>query len=49
MIDVFLLLGSNLGDRKAYLQKAIDHIESDIAPVVKRSSVYETAILGKNR
>ena len=47
MISVFLLLGSNLGDRHRYLQKAIGHIGIDIAPVVKLSSVYETQSWGK--
>jgi 2-amino-4-hydroxy-6-hydroxymethyldihydropteridine diphosphokinase len=47
MIDVFLLLGSNLGDRKSFLQSAIDHIETDISPVLKKSSVYETQSWGK--
>jgi 2-amino-4-hydroxy-6-hydroxymethyldihydropteridine diphosphokinase len=47
MNDVFLLLGSNLGDREAYLQSAVHHIETDIAPVVKKSAVYETQSWGK--
>ncbi len=47
MINVFLLLGSNLGDRQMYLGQAISCIENDIAPVVKASSVYETQSWGK--
>ncbi|MGZ3777403.1 MAG: 2-amino-4-hydroxy-6-hydroxymethyldihydropteridine diphosphokinase [Mucilaginibacter sp.] len=47
MIDVFLLLGSNLGDREAYLERAIAYIETDIAPIINRSSVYETQSWGK--
>jgi len=47
MIDVFLLLGSNLGNRQGFLQMAIRHIETDIAPVMKKSSVYETQSWGK--
>ncbi len=47
MINVFLLLGSNLGDRQMYLGQAISYIENDIAPVVKASSVYETQSWGK--
>ncbi|MFA6247557.1 MAG: 2-amino-4-hydroxy-6-hydroxymethyldihydropteridine diphosphokinase [Mucilaginibacter sp.] len=47
MIDVFLLLGSNLGNRNAFLNKAIEHIEQDIAPVIKKSPVYETQSWGK--
>ena len=47
MIRVFLLLGSNLGDRSAYLKEAIAHISKDIAPVLNISSVYETQSWGK--
>jgi 2-amino-4-hydroxy-6-hydroxymethyldihydropteridine diphosphokinase len=47
MINVFLLLGSNLGNRELYLQKAIDLIELDIAPVIKRSAIYLTQSWGK--
>jgi 2-amino-4-hydroxy-6-hydroxymethyldihydropteridine diphosphokinase len=47
MINVFLLLGSNLGSRNVFLQKAIEYIEQDIAPVVKKSAVYETQSWGK--
>lgn len=48
MIDVYLLLGSNLGDRKKFLDEAIHHIEADIAPVIKISPVYETQSWGKS-
>ncbi|MEZ2335637.1 2-amino-4-hydroxy-6-hydroxymethyldihydropteridine diphosphokinase [Mucilaginibacter sp. RCC_168] len=47
MNDIFLLLGSNLGNRKLFLKQAIDHIEAEIAPVVKLSSVFETQSWGK--
>jgi len=47
MINVFLLLGSNLGDKRAFLQAAIGHIETDIALVEKTSSIYETQSWGK--
>ncbi|MBC7400934.1 MAG: 2-amino-4-hydroxy-6-hydroxymethyldihydropteridine diphosphokinase [Mucilaginibacter sp.] len=47
MNNVFLLLGSNLGDRKLFLQQAILHIAYDIAPTQKTSSVYETQSWGK--
>lgn len=47
MIDVFLLLGSNLGNRNTFLHNAIEHIELDIAPVVKKSAIYETQSWGK--
>jgi 2-amino-4-hydroxy-6-hydroxymethyldihydropteridine diphosphokinase len=47
MIDVFLLLGSNLGNRNVFLHKAIECIEQNIAPVVKESAIYETQSWGK--
>jgi 2-amino-4-hydroxy-6-hydroxymethyldihydropteridine diphosphokinase len=47
MTMVFLLLGSNLGDRYNYLKKAISYIEKDIAPLIKLSSVFETQAWGK--
>ena len=47
MNNIFLLLGSNLGDRKLFLKQAIDHIEAKIAPVVKLSSIFETQSWGK--
>jgi len=47
MNNVYLLLGSNLGDRNLFLQQAIQHIEKNIAPVLKVSSVYETQSWGK--
>lgn len=48
MISVFLLLGSNLGDRGAYLQQAMTQIDLDIAPIVLSSSIYETQSWGKS-
>ena len=47
MVDVFLLLGSNLGDRSVLLKQAIECIEEEIAPVIKQSAVYETQSWGK--
>ena len=47
MIDVFLLLGSNLGDRHLFLNEAIEYINNDIAPVLAMSSIYETQSWGK--
>jgi 2-amino-4-hydroxy-6-hydroxymethyldihydropteridine diphosphokinase len=47
MNDVFLLLGSNLGDRQMFLQTAIEHIGAEVAPVLTVSSVYETQSWGK--
>jgi 2-amino-4-hydroxy-6-hydroxymethyldihydropteridine diphosphokinase len=47
MNSVFLLLGSNLGNREQYLQQAIALIDTNIAPVTKTSSIYETQSWGK--
>jgi 2-amino-4-hydroxy-6-hydroxymethyldihydropteridine diphosphokinase len=47
MINVFLLLGSNLGDRDVFMRQAIAHIEADIAPVLEVSAIYETQSWGK--
>lgn len=47
MNNVFLLLGSNLGERKEFLQQAIMHISYDISPDIRISSVYETQSWGK--
>ncbi len=46
MINVFLLLGSNLGNRQLFLQQAVSGIEN-IAEVVAISSVYETEAWGR--
>ncbi len=48
MEDVYLLLGSNLGDRGRFLQRAIAEVTEKIAKVEKVSSVFETAPWGKN-
>jgi 2-amino-4-hydroxy-6-hydroxymethyldihydropteridine diphosphokinase len=47
MIEVFLLLGSNLGIRELFLQQAVQLIEQTIAPVTKASGIYETQSWGK--
>ena len=47
MKRIFLLLGGNLGDRQHYLAEAIRLISSEIAPVLLKSSVYETQSWGK--
>jgi 2-amino-4-hydroxy-6-hydroxymethyldihydropteridine diphosphokinase len=39
---VFLLLGSNLGDRELHIRNAIDTIEQQISEAEKISSLYET-------
>ncbi len=47
MVTVFLLLGTNLGNRELFLHEAITHIEQLVAPVTKTSAVYETQSWGK--
>ncbi|WP_214225457.1 2-amino-4-hydroxy-6-hydroxymethyldihydropteridine diphosphokinase [Pedobacter sp. B4-66] len=44
---VYLLLGSNLGDREQLIDEAIALINSGIGEVIEKSSVYETAAWGK--
>ncbi len=44
---VYLLLGSNMGDREQLINAAIDHISRRVGDVVSRSAFYETAAWGK--
>jgi 2-amino-4-hydroxy-6-hydroxymethyldihydropteridine diphosphokinase len=46
-INVFLGLGSNIGDRKANLKTASDLIEKFIGKIAKRSHLYETQPWGQ--
>ena len=46
MHDVYLLLGSNLGDRETWLSQARDLIEVRIGPIIQASALYETASWG---
>lgn len=47
MHSVFILLGSNLGDRLTYLKKATLSIEKEAGIVVQKSAVYRTESWGK--
>lgn len=47
MNGIFLLLGSNLGDRLANLQTAVDILQSMEVQIVDYSSIYETAAWGE--
>ncbi len=47
MIRAFLLLGSNVGERKNFLENARMRIHLLAGTVVKSSAVYETAAWGK--
>jgi 2-amino-4-hydroxy-6-hydroxymethyldihydropteridine diphosphokinase len=44
---VYLLLGSNLGERDKLIEEAIVLITNHIGPIQARSSFYETAAWGK--
>ncbi|MET3115297.1 2-amino-4-hydroxy-6-hydroxymethyldihydropteridine diphosphokinase [Pedobacter sp. CG_S7] len=44
---VYLLLGSNLGERDLLIEEAIVHINKRIGPINLRSSFYETKAWGK--
>ncbi|PQA53806.1 2-amino-4-hydroxy-6-hydroxymethyldihydropteridine diphosphokinase [Siphonobacter curvatus] len=46
MLNVFLLLGANLGDRLATFQQARKRIENTIGPIRVQSSLWETAAWG---
>ncbi len=46
MHHVYLLTGSNIGDRKKYLQHAIEQLNLIAGEVLNSSSVYETAPWG---
>lgn len=48
LYPIFILLGSNLGNRKANLQKAALGIEKRLGVIKKRSSLYETKPWGKS-
>ena len=45
--SVFLLLGTNLGDRIDNLNEALRSIQQGLGKITKLSSVYETAAWGK--
>lgn len=43
---VYLSLGSNQGDRMQWIQKAIVLLNENCGPIIKMSSIYETAAWG---
>jgi 2-amino-4-hydroxy-6-hydroxymethyldihydropteridine diphosphokinase len=44
---IFLLLGTNLGNRRINLERAIDEIQKLVGAIVTKSSIYQTAAWGK--
>ena len=49
MNTVYLLLGSNIGNSKASLAKAITQIEKQIGSVTRQSGLYSTAAWGNTK
>lgn len=47
MNKIYLLLGSNMGNSRQQLGKAITHINKKIGKVVRKSKLYQTAAWGK--
>jgi 2-amino-4-hydroxy-6-hydroxymethyldihydropteridine diphosphokinase len=47
MNSIFLLLGSNLGNRHLFLKQAAQAIETGVGPITQYSSVYQTQAWGK--
>lgn len=45
-VDVYLLLGTNLGNRTVLLSRALEEITREIGPISQASSIYETAAWG---
>jgi 2-amino-4-hydroxy-6-hydroxymethyldihydropteridine diphosphokinase len=49
MNGIYLLLGSNLGDRIAYLAEALTLLEQEAGELKAQSSLYETAAWGNTQ
>lgn len=47
MADVYLLLGSNMGNSIQFLADARTHIENELGAILVSSSIYQTAAWGK--
>jgi 2-amino-4-hydroxy-6-hydroxymethyldihydropteridine diphosphokinase len=47
MADVYLLLGSNMGNSIQFLANARTHIENELGAILASSSTYQTAAWGK--
>jgi 2-amino-4-hydroxy-6-hydroxymethyldihydropteridine diphosphokinase len=43
----YLLLGSNLGDRKSIIMQAVGLLEDQLGKLIAKSALYETAAWGK--
>ena len=49
MNNTYLLLGSNMGNSKAGLSKAVEQIEKQIGKVIRQSGLYSTAAWGNTK
>ena len=49
MNNIYLLLGSNMGNSKASLLKAVVQIEKQIGKVIRQSGLYSTAAWGNTK
>lgn len=47
MASLVLLLGSNMGNRRLYLEKTLEYIEKHIGKIIQASSTYETEAWGQ--
>ncbi|MBI1305032.1 MAG: 2-amino-4-hydroxy-6-hydroxymethyldihydropteridine diphosphokinase [Bacteroidetes bacterium] len=45
--ELILCLGTNLGDKEENLIKALENLESEFGPAIKKSTVHETEPWGK--
>lgn len=46
MAKVFLLFGSNIGDRQGFINDAIVSVSKEIGTILKQSSIFETSAWG---
>ncbi|MCX6303394.1 MAG: 2-amino-4-hydroxy-6-hydroxymethyldihydropteridine diphosphokinase [Bacteroidetes bacterium] len=46
MKEIYILLGSNRGDREGYLSRAVEMLGTEACTVIKKSALYETAPWG---
>ena len=46
MRNIYIALGSNMGDRLVNLQQAVNRIDNEIGQVLRCSSIYEVPAVG---
>ena len=47
MAEVFLLLGSNMGNSVEFIEKAVEGLQELVGKLIKSSALYQTAAWGK--